>query len=85
MLTSIDDVRFPSLVVNCYLKNICRPLNIPLYPELSANSGFLVSSNSSCHPLGSIYCVLAVFTQRFGYFFAIGVKLFHHFLPNQLS
>lgn len=47
-------------------------LNIPLYPEFSANSGYkgifsltvLVSSNSSCHPLGSIFGVLGMFFGR---------------------
>ena len=51
---------------------ISARLNIPLYPEFSANSGckgifsltVLVSSNSSCHPLGSIFCVLAMFLGR---------------------
>ena len=61
MPTSID-VRFPSLVVNCYLKNICRPLNIPLYPELSANSGFLVVQSQSLRiAVVILWVVLIVF------------------------
>lgn len=83
MLTSIDVIC--QLLFEEYLQ-------ATKYPFVSWSVGkfrifsrtVLVSSNSICHPLGSIYCVFAVFRQSFGYSFAKGVKLFHHFLPKQL-